>query len=97
MASDLKTCKGCGKLKPKADFVSIYGYPNPRAKYCKCCYDSRERQHVMELMDGRDFCLYCGKTIAKYCDYDERGRSLRHYMELDHMDQCFEGRCNRSE
>ena len=40
----------------------------------------------MELMDGRDFCLYCGKTVAKYCDYDARGNSSGSYIELDHMD-----------
>jgi HNH endonuclease len=86
MATDSKLCKGCGKLTPKSDFVSVYGQANPRGKYCMCCYLARERQHVMSLMDGRDFCLYCGKKIGKYCDYDENGRSVMHYMELDHMD-----------
>ena len=36
-------------------------------------------------MDGRDFCLYCGDSIARARDYDEEGRATETHIHMDHM------------
>lgn len=52
----------------------------------------------MSLMDGRDFCLYCGKKIEKAYDWTIEGRPSRTYLHLDHMDPLSRGgkdaKCN---
>lgn len=81
-----KKCAGCGVVKPIEDFVTIYGYTNPRGKYCRQCFVDREQGFVRTLLEGRDFCLYCGKPIAKAYDRTPEGKSTRTYINLDHMD-----------
>ena len=66
--------------------MTIYGFSNPRGKYCKSCFLIRQREHVISLMEGRDFCLYCGEKIEKVYDWTPEGKSSRMYLHLDHMD-----------
>lgn len=81
-----KTCPGCKQLKPINEFVSIYGVKNPRGKYCKSCFELHQKQHAMSLMEGRDYCLYCGRKIEKAYDWTPEGNSERTYLHRDHMD-----------
>ncbi|TNC80245.1 MAG: hypothetical protein C9356_15060 [Oleiphilus sp.] len=81
-----KQCPGCQTEKSIDHFVTVYGYANPRGKYCRSCFDEHQRQHARELLDGRDFCPYCGVAIPKAYDYTETGRSLKTYVHRDHMD-----------
>lgn len=37
-------------------------------------------------MDGRDYCLYCGKKMDKAYDWNPGGSSTKHYLNRDHMD-----------
>ncbi|KAA5547018.1 hypothetical protein FYK55_00950 [Roseiconus nitratireducens] len=84
--SKIKICPRCDRAKARDEFVNIYGHANPRGKYCRSCFDERELEHVRELMDGRDFCLYCGKRILRYCEWNADGRSTRTFIHRDHMD-----------
>lgn len=86
-----KKCARCKVVKPIEDFVTIYGYVNPRGKYCRQCFMDREQEFVRGLLGGRDFCLYCGKPITKYCDWTPDGKSKNTYTNLDHMDPLFLG------
>ncbi len=81
-----KTCPECEQLKPVSDFVTIYGVDNPRGKYCKICFELHQKQHAMSLMEGRDYCLYCGRIIEKAYDWTPEGNSERTYLHCDHMD-----------
>lgn len=81
-----KTCGKCNLLKPITEFVTIYGVKNPRGKYCKNCFEFHQQQHAMSLMEGRDFCLYCGKKIKKVYDWKPEGKPEKTYLHLDHMD-----------
>lgn len=81
-----KKCAKCDIVKPIENFVTIYGYVNPRAKYCRQCFMEREQEFVRVLLDGRDFCLYCGKRITKAYDWTREGKSKKTYISLDHMD-----------
>jgi len=80
-----KKCARCEVIKPIKDFVDIGGCWNPRGKYCKQCFLDREQEFVRKIFDGRDFCLYCGKSIARFCDYNPTGKSKNNIV-LDHMD-----------
>ena len=86
-----KTCPRCGLVKPLSQFVTIYGYENSRGKYCRQCFLDREQESVRALLDGRDFCLYCGKVITKAYDWTPEGRSKKTYINLDHMDPRYLG------
>lgn len=81
-----KTCPECKLVKPIDDFVSIYGVKNPRGKYCKSCFELHQQQHAISLMEGRDYCLYCGRKIEKAYDWTLEGKSEKTYLHLDHMD-----------
>ncbi len=81
-----KNCLGCRTVKPIKDFVTIYGFSNPRGKYCKSCFLEKQRKHAISLMEGRDFCLYCGVKIEKAYDWTAEGKSDHTYLHLDHMD-----------
>lgn len=81
-----KECPKCRKVKLISEFVTIWGYKNPRGKYCYSCFLINEQEHASSLMDGRDFCLYCGKKILKVYDWDKNGKPLKTYLHLDHMD-----------
>jgi len=81
-----KSCPECQVVKPIEDFVTIYGFPNPRGKYCQSCFLKHQREHAMALMEGKDFCLYCGTKIDKAYDWTPEGGSARTYLNLDHMD-----------
>ena len=81
-----KKCPGCEQVKTIEDFVTVYGFTNPRGKYCRTCFLNRQREHAISLMEGRDFCLYCGKRIEKAYDWTPEGKSSRTYLHLDHMD-----------
>jgi len=81
-----KKCARCKIVKPTEHFVTIYGCVNPRGKYCKQCFFEREQEFVRELLNGRDFCLYCGKPITKAYDWTPEGKSKKTYIHLDHMD-----------
>ncbi|MDK1030200.1 MAG: HNH endonuclease signature motif containing protein [Anaerolineae bacterium] len=81
-----KTCPDCKWIKSIDDFVTIYGVKNPRGKYCQECFDKHQREHAISLMEGRDFCLYCGNKIKKAYDWTPEGNSERTYLHLDHMD-----------
>lgn len=84
-----KKCARCEVIKPIKAFVDIGGRWNPRGKYCKQCFLDRKQEFVREFVrkqfDGRDFCLYCGKSIDKFYDYNPNGKS-KNYIVLDHMD-----------
>jgi 5-methylcytosine-specific restriction endonuclease McrA len=86
-----KKCPGCGLVKPIEEFVTIYGVENPQGKYCQRCFANHEREHAMSLMEGRDFCLYCGTRIEKAYDWTPEGNSARTYLHLDHMDPLLRG------
>lgn len=81
-----KVCPGCAKTKPIEDFVTIYGFANPRGKYCPDCFLRHERDHAISLLDGRDYCLYCGRKIERAYDWNPDGSSAKHYLNRDHMD-----------
>ena len=80
-----KTCPKCKIEKPISLFVTIYGFTNPRGKYCKDCYWINEVIFVRRLMEGSDYCLYCGKIIKKVYDWTEKGKTTKTYINLDHM------------
>jgi hypothetical protein len=84
-----KRCARCEVIKPIKDFVDICGSWNPRGKYCRQCFLEREQELVQKFIreqcDGRDFCLYCGKSITKLCGYNPKRKS-KNYIVLDHMD-----------
>lgn len=79
-------CGGCKIIKPVDEFVTIYGYANPRGKYCFNCFARRQQEHATLLMEGRDFCLYCGIKIYKAYDWTKDGNSKCTYLHQDHMD-----------
>lgn len=81
-----KTCPQCKQLLAIDTFVNIYGYPNPRGKYCRDCFAERQRQSAIRLMDGRDFCLYCGTKVSKVYDYAPNGDHTKVHLHRDHMD-----------
>jgi 5-methylcytosine-specific restriction endonuclease McrA len=81
-----KKCGKCNLVKHISEFVNIWGYKNPRGKYCYNCFLDIEQEHAISLMDGRDFCIYCGKKIEKVYDWEENGKSSKTYIHLDHMD-----------
>lgn len=81
-----KKCRKCNFIKPISYFVSVYGFKNPRGKYCYECFLAIEQEHVINLMEGRDFCLYCGKIIRKAYDWTIEGKSIKTYVHSDHMD-----------
>lgn len=81
-----KKCAKCDIVKPITSFVSIYGFKNPRGKYCDNCFSVIQQEHAITLMEGRDSCLYCGKKIAKVYDWTINGKSTKTYLHRDHMD-----------
>lgn len=81
-----KACPNCKLIKSIDEFVTIYGVKNPRGKYCQACFEMHQREHAISLMEGRDFCLYCGSRIEKAYDWTPEGNSERTYLHLDHMD-----------
>jgi hypothetical protein len=81
-----KTCLGCLQVKPIEEFVTIYGFKNPRGKYCHDCFLTHEHNHAVSLLEGRNFCLYCGKKIEKAYDWTPEGNSAKNYLNRDHMD-----------
>ena len=81
-----KKCPRCGLIKQISEFVTIYGYPNVRGKYCLPCFYDREREYAIEILEGRDCCLYCGKKIEKLYDWLPNGTPSKTYVNLDHMD-----------
>lgn len=86
-----KKCPGCDVIKSTEDFVTIHGFSNPRGKYCKTCFLNHQREHAISLMEGRDFCLYCGKKVEKVYDWTADGKCSRTYLHLDHMDPIARG------
>lgn len=81
-----KNCPGCQTRKPVAAFVTVYGFSNPRGKYCQDCFEMHQQEHAVSLMEGRDFCLYCDTPIERAYDWTEDGKSARTYLHCDHMD-----------
>lgn len=81
-----KNCPRCGFVKSVEEFVTIYGFTNPRGKYCRSCFLDKQRLYAISLMEGRDFCLYCGVKIKKVRDFTPKGNSSNTYLQLDHMD-----------
>lgn len=81
-----KKCPRCRQIKPLREFVTVYGYRNPKGKYCQNCFDDKQKEHAIELLEGRDFCLYCGKKIHRTYDWTPDGNSARTYLHCDHMD-----------
>jgi 5-methylcytosine-specific restriction endonuclease McrA len=81
-----KRCGKCSSVKPISSFVSVFGFKNPRGKYCFDCFLEIQQEHVISLMEGRDFCLYCGERIRKAYDWSEDGKSAKTYVNRDHMD-----------
>lgn len=81
-----KKCARCGIVKTVDRFVTLYGYPSPRGKYCVDCFHEREREQVLELLDGHDFCPYCGEKIPKAYDRLPNGNAEKVYLNKDHMD-----------
>lgn len=92
-----KECPRCKKLKSVDDFVTIYGYRSKKGKYCSKCHDQMEKETVTTFLEGRDFCLYCGKKIDKMYEWEPTGKSILTYVNLDHMDpRSLGGKDNRS-
>ena len=81
-----KYCPKCNIIKPVSSFVNIYGFENTRGKYCIVCYWDNERAFVKQLMEGRDYCLYCGKKIKKVYDWTMDGKTSKISIHCDHMD-----------
>ena len=81
-----KICPQCESKKDISCFVTVYGFQNSRGKYCKSCFNENEIRDVIEALEGRTFCLYCGKYIEKLHDYDKKGNSIKVYIHSDHMD-----------
>lgn len=85
-----KACPECKKIKPLTEFVDLAGADNPRGKYCRACFEARQFQSLLELLDGRDYCLYCGKKFR--CTYERLSDgSTKHLVERDHMDPLIWG------
>ena len=80
-----KKCGRCKIIKPTSSFVSIYGFKNPRGKYCYDCFLEIQQEHAISLMEGRNFCLYCGEVISKVYDWKVDGKSAKTYLHRDHM------------
>ena len=80
-----KKCARCYSTKSIDKFVNIYGFKNVRGKYCISCFHERQQEHAMELLEGRDFCLYCGERITKAYDWTPTGSSAKTYVNRDHM------------
>jgi len=80
-----KKCERCKIVKPISSFVSIYGFANSRGKYCHDCFLSIQQEHAFSLMEGRNFCLYCGKIIYKAYDWTKDSKSVKTYLHRDHM------------
>ena len=91
MPKKTKTCKGCDTQLPKGDFVSRFGFTNPRGHLCKNCWNEKQQDEVRDLMDGRDACLYCGVSQQKVRDYDENGNVTKTYLHMDHMEPIARG------
>ncbi|RKY91812.1 MAG: hypothetical protein DRQ01_07105 [Ignavibacteriae bacterium] len=81
-----KKCPKCNIVKPISTFVNIYGFENPRGKYCRNCYLENELAFAKQLMEGRDYCLYCGKKIKRVYEWTMEGKTTRTYIQRDHMD-----------
>lgn len=81
-----KRCPRCGNVKHVSAFVTLYGYASPRGKYCGDCFREREREQVLELLEGRDCCPYCGETITRAYDRLPNGNAQKVYLNKDHMD-----------
>lgn len=45
-----------------------------------------EKENVISFLEGRDFCLYCGKIIDKMYEWGPTGKSMFTYVNCDHMD-----------
>ena len=86
MTKNSKRCRGCAQEKLKSEFVSRFGYKNPKGWLCRHCWDKRQKDEVQSMMDGRDSCLYCGEVITRSRDYDENGEITATYVHMDHMD-----------
>jgi len=86
-----KKCPGCEVIKSINDFVTIFGFLNPRGKFCKTCFLNHQLEHAISLMEGRYFCLYCGKKVEKVHDWTAEGKPLHIYLHLDHMDPISRG------
>ena len=91
MPKPTKTCKRCGDDRPKEDFVSQFGFANPRGQLCRNCWEAKQRDEVRELMDGREACLYCGTVIPRPRDYNESGTVTKTHVHMDHMDPVSRG------
>lgn len=81
-----KTCPKCKTTKPIRQFVDICGFPNPRGKYCLVCFKVCQQEHARSILEGRDFCLYCGRRITKLYDWNRDRSPRRTYVNRDHMD-----------
>lgn len=86
-----KRCHRCGKTKLLNEFVNIYGFENPRGKYCSDCHKARMHEEVKQYMDGRDFCLYCGTIFTKHREYASNGKPIKTFLHQDHMDALASG------
>ena len=86
MANSTKKCKVCEQDKLKSEFVSQFGFDNPRGRLCRDCWIEKQKNEVVELMEGRDYCLYCNTSISRARDYDANGQVIRTYVHMDHMD-----------
>jgi|688.fasta_scaffold50160_1 hypothetical protein len=86
MVNSTKQCRGCQQAKAKSEFVSRFGFENPRGQLCRRCWIEQQKREVVELMDGREFCLYCGTSIPRARDYDENGKITKTHIHMDHMD-----------
>ncbi len=81
-----KECARCRIIQPVSFFVSIYGFKNPRGKYCENCFHKSQREQAILLLEGRDFCLYCGRKIDRVYEWTVNGKSVKTYINRDHMD-----------
>ena len=81
-----KKCRRCKNVMPISVFVDSSGYKNPRGRYCPQCHIDEEYEILERVMEGRDFCLYCGSKIIKVSDSLEGPLTSWATIHLDHMD-----------
>lgn len=77
-----KLCKHCKQLKPVQEFVNASGAHNPRGTKCETCYKAGIKEAIIELLEGKDRCIYCDQEVP----VPSLGKKFSHYLEKDHMD-----------
>lgn len=81
-----KKCSRCKVIKPINDFVDSSGLRNHRGKYCSECHIDISFENLRNILEGREFCLYCGSEIISMCNSDNDPLLKWKDIHRDHMD-----------